>query len=171
MIWSCKKGTMMVSLLVLLCLWTSSWAQQQSDTNDAASAGIKQSLSDWSSAYNRHDPHGCAQGFVEDADMVSLAGIGFHGRKAIEDHYGRTFSTTLANAHRTDTVKSIRFLSPEIASVDDAFEITGSTSKASGDHSVLPPRKGILQLIYVRQNGQWLVAVSHETEYNENPQK
>ncbi len=168
MIWLRMKATITASLLALFCLGAS-WAQKPSDTNDAASAGIKQSLRDWSSAYNRHDPHGCGQGFVEDADMVSLAGLDFHGRKAIEDHYGRTFSTTLANAHRTDTVKSIRFLSPEIASVDDAFEITGSTSKTPGDHSVLPPRKGILQLIYVKQNGQWLVAVSHETEYDATP--
>lgn len=167
MIWL-RKSTVTASLLVLSCLATS-WAQKPSDTNEAVTAEIKEALSEWSSAYNRHDSHGCAQGFVEDADMVSLAGISFHGRKAIEDHYGRTFSTTLANAHRTDSVKSIRFLSPEIASVDDAFEITGSTSKTPGDNSVLPPRKGILQLIYVKQNGQWLVAVSHETEYNERP--
>lgn len=169
MTWSRMKS-ITASLVVLFCVATSS-AQKRSDSNDAATAAIKQSLSDWSSAYNRHDPHGCAQGFVEDADMVSLAGISFHGRKAIEEHYGRTFSTTLANAHRTDSIKSIRFLSPEIASVDDAFVITGSTSKIPGDHSVLPPRNGILQLIYVKQGGKWLVAVSHETEYNERPKK
>ena len=152
------------SLLVLFCLATS-WAQKQSNTNDADSAAIKQSVSDWADAYNRHDPHGCAQGFTEDAEMVSLAGISFQGRKAIEDHYSRTFSTSLKNAHRTDTLKNIRFLSPEIAAVDVDFEITGSKSKEPGDDSEIPLRKGILPLIFVKQNGQWLVVVSHEIEF------
>jgi uncharacterized protein (TIGR02246 family) len=158
------------SLLVFFCLSTS-WAQKESDTSDAASVGIKQALSDWSSAFNRHDPHGTAQAFVEDADMVSLAGIGYHGRKAIEAHYVKTFSTTLTNANRTDTVKSIRFLSPEVAAVEDAYEIVGSTSKTPGDNSVVPPRRGIFPLIYVKQNGQWLIAVSHEIEFDATAKK
>jgi len=157
------KVKMIASFLVAVGFSTL-WAQQPPNTNDAESAGIKQTLNDWASAFNRHDAHACVQDFAEDADMVSLAGIRYHGRKAIEDHYGKTFSTTLANAHRTDTVQSIRFLSPEIASVDDAYELVGSTSKTPGDSSVVPPRKGYYQLIYVKQNGQWLIAISHEIE-------
>ena len=163
MIWRRMKIKMLAPLLVFVCFSTL-WAQQQSDTNDAESAGIKQTLNDWASAFNRHDPHACVQDFAEDADMVSLAGIRYHGRKAIEDHYGKTFSTTLANAHRTDTLLNIRFLSPEIASVDDAYELVGSTSKTPEDSSVVPTRKGYYQLIYVKQNGQWLIAISHEIE-------
>lgn len=156
------NANMTACLLVLFGLSTS-WAQQ-SNTNDADTAGIKQTLNDWASAFNHHDAHACVQDFSEDADMVSLAGLRYHGRKAIEDHYSKTFSTTLANAQRTDNVVNIRFLSPEIASVDDAYEITGSTSKTPGDNSVVPPRKGYFQLIYVKQNGQWLIAISHEIE-------
>lgn len=163
------KVKITVSLLISFCLSTS-WAQQQSNTNDADSAAIKQSLSDWANAYNRHDPHASVQDFTEDADMVSIAGLRYHGRKDIEDHYGKTFSTTLANAHRTDHVVSIRFLSPEIAAVDDGYEITGSTSKIPGDNSVVPPRKGYYQLICVKKSGQWLIAVSHEIE-NETAKK
>ena len=163
------KATMAASTLFLLCL-SASWAQQPSNTNDGDSAGIKQSLNDWANAFNRHDAHASVQAFAEDADMVSIAGLRYHGRKAIEDHYSKTFSTTLTNAHRTDTVESIRFLSPEIAAVDDGYELTGSTSKVPGDNSVVPTRKGYYQLIYVKQNGQWLIAVSHEIE-NETTKK
>lgn len=164
------KAKIPASLIVLFCLATSH-AQKQPSTNDADTAGIKQTVSDWADAFNRHDPHGCAQGFTEDADMVSLAGASFHGRKAIEDHYGHTFSTSLKNAHRTDSFKSIRFLSPEIAAVDVDWEITGSLSKVPGDNSEIPVRKGILPLIFVKQNGQWLVAVSHEIEFPVTPKK
>ena len=163
------KATVTASILLLLCL-SASWAQQQSSTKDADSAGIKQSLNDWATAFNRHDAHASVQAFTEDADMVSIAGLRYHGRQAIEDHYSKTFSTTLTNAHRTDAVESIRFLSPEIAAVDDGYELTGSTSKVPGDNSVVPTRKGYYQLIYVKEHGQWLIAVSHEIE-NETAKK
>lgn len=166
--WLSKKSKMAGSVLVLLCLSTA-WAQKQSNANDADAAAIKQSVTDWADAFNRHDPHVCALGFTEDADMVTVAGISWHGRKAIEDHYTKTFSTSLKNAHRTDSMKSIRFLTPEIAAVDVDWEITGSLSKVAGDSSVIPLRKGILPLIFVKQNGQWLVAVSHEIEFNAAP--
>ena len=159
-----RKAKTTACIVVLLCLATA-WAQKPPSTNDADTAGIKQSVSNWADAFNRHDPHGCAQWFTEDADMVSLAGTSFHGRSAIEDHYGKTFSTTLKNAHRSDTLKSVRFLSPEIAAVDLDWEITGSLSKVPLDNSEVPVRKGILPLIFVKQHGQWLVAVSHEIEF------
>ena len=165
MIWLRKNAKIAASILVLFCLSTT-WAQKQSNGNDADTAAIKQLIGNWADGYNRHDPHGAALGFAEDADMVTVAGINWHGRKAIEDHYTKTFSTSLKNAHITDTVKSTRFLSPEIASVEVDWVITGSLSKVAGDDSVIPERKGILSLIFVKQDGQWSVAVSHEIEFN-----
>lgn len=164
MICSRTKSKLVASVLVSFCLATS-WAQKQPDSNDADSAGIRHTVSAWTGAFNGHDPHACAQEFADDADMVSVVGLIFHGRSAIEDHFGKTLSTTLKNAQRTDTVKSIRFLSPDIASVDLDWEITGSTTKTA-DHTVIPLRKGLLALTFVKQNGQWLIAVSHELEFN-----
>ena len=114
-------------------------------------------------AFDRHDAHECALRFVDDADFVSVSGLTFHGRKAIEDHYVSSFSSTLKDAHRTDTVKSIRFLSPDIASVDVDWEMTGART---ADGSERPPRKGLLEPVLVKQNGQWSIAVFHETEFN-----
>jgi uncharacterized protein (TIGR02246 family) len=156
------KTTLMVSLLVLLCIATSR-AQKQPDSNDADSTAIKHTIGDWSGAFDRHDAHECALRFVDDADFVSVSGLTFHGRKAIEDHYVSSFSSTLKDAHRTDTVKSIRFLSPDIASVDVDWEMTGART---ADGSERPPRKGLLEPVLVKQNGQWSIAVFHETEFN-----
>ena len=48
--------------------------------------------------------------YVEDGDYSSTTGIPSHGWKELEDHYNEIFTTFLKDAHRTDTVKSIRFL-------------------------------------------------------------
>jgi uncharacterized protein (TIGR02246 family) len=101
--------------------------------------------------------------FVDDGDFVSVSGVTFHGRKAIADHYVTAFSSTLKDAHRTDTVKSIRFLSPVIASVDVDWEMTGARTAGGAER---PLRKGLLEPVLIKQNGRWLIAVFHETEFN-----
>ena len=56
--------------------------------------------------------------YEEDGDFSSVNGEPSHGRKELEQHYQTIFSTFLKNAHTTDTVRSIRFLAPDLASVD-----------------------------------------------------
>lgn len=160
--WTRLRTVIAVWLLLSFCFATS-WARGQVKTNDADSSAIRRTISEWSSAFDRHDAHSCAMRFVADGDFVSVSGLTFHGREAIEHHYSVAFSSTLKSAHRTDTVKSIRFLSPKIASVDVDWEMTGSRT-AEGTQR--PPRKGLLEPVLVKQNGQWLIAVFHETEFN-----
>ena len=68
---------------------------------------------------------------AEDGDFTSVRGDRDHGRPEVEKHYQQVFSTFLKNAQRTDTVRSVRFLSPAIASVDSDFEMTGATAPNS----------------------------------------
>src|SRR6266853_4168240 len=95
---------------------TVTWAQMPSNL-DTDSAAIKQCVAAWEDAWNHHDAHATSIRYVEDGDFSSTTGIPSHGWKALEDHYNEIFTTFLKDAHRTDTVKSIRFLTPEIASV------------------------------------------------------
>lgn len=157
-----RMNVLMTAFMVVLFCFTTSSAQKPSDTNDSDSGAIKQTISDWSNAFDRHDAHACAQRFVDDADFVSVSGLTFHGRKAIEDHYLTAFSSTLKDAHRNDSVKSIRFLSPAIASVDVDWQMTGSRT---ADGSERAPRKGLLEPVLVKVDGQWSIAVFHETEF------
>jgi len=156
-----RKAMTAAALVALFCV-TASSARQTSEGSDSDSGAIRQTISDWSSAFDRHDAHACASRFVEDADFVSVSGLTFHGRKAIEDHYVTAFSSTLKDAHRTDSVKSIRFLSPVIVSVDVDWEMTGSKTSNGSER---PLRKGLLEPVLVKENGQWLIAVFHETEF------
>ena len=144
------------------------WAQMQSHMADADSAAIKQSVAAFSDAWNRHDSHAVAMRYVEDGDFSSTQGIPSHGAKELEEHYVSIFGTFLKNAHRTDTVRSIRFLTPSIAQVDIDWQMTGAKTPDGAD---APPRKGLLNWVMTKQNGEWMITVYHESLFTPPPAK
>jgi len=77
----------------------------------------------------------------------------------LEDHYTTIFSTFLKNAHTTDTVRSIRFLGPDVASVDIDWLVTDPAALGG----VL--RKGLLTWIVTKRNGQWMITIYHEQSF------
>jgi len=97
--------------------------------------------------------------YVEDGEFTSIRGEVSHGRKELEDHYTTIFSTFLKNAHTTDTVRSIRFLAPDLASVD----IDWLVNEPSAPGGVL--RKGLLTWIVIKRNGQWMIEIYHESTF------
>jgi uncharacterized protein (TIGR02246 family) len=135
---------------------------QMHSNMDADSAGIKQCVAAWEDAWNRHDAHATATAYVEDGDFSSTTGIPSHGWKELEAHYNEIFTTFLKDAHRTDTVKSIRFLGPDIASVDIDWQMTGARTRDGKD---APNRKGLLTWIVTKHNGQWMITIYHESAF------
>ncbi len=129
---------------------------------DQDSAAIKQSVAAWEDAWNNHDAHATARSYVEDGDFSSTTAVDSHGWKELEDHYNSIFTTFLKNAHRTDTVRSIRFLSPEIASVDIDWQMTGARTR---DGQEIPNRKGLLTWIMTKHNGKWMITIYHESAF------
>jgi uncharacterized protein (TIGR02246 family) len=136
-------------------------AQNPSSGNEADTAAIKQLVANYSEAFNRHDAHAIGMLFADDADFTNLRGMSRHGRQEIEPFFGTLFTGILKNAQRTDSVRSLRFLSPEIAAVDTDCVITGSKSPTGAEN---PPRKGLLELIVTKQSGQWLITLFHEQD-------
>jgi uncharacterized protein (TIGR02246 family) len=151
------------SVLAIFLLFSfaaaSSWAQKQPN-RDQDSAAIKQSVAAWEDAWNRHDAHATAMRYVEDGDFSSLTAVDSHGWKELEEHYAAIFTTFLKDAQRKDTVRSIRFLTPEIASVDIDWQMTGAKTRDGQD---LPVRKGLLTWIVTKHDGQWLITIYHES--------
>lgn len=153
-----------IALVVFLFIVFSgaiSWAQMPSSM-DADSAAIKQCVAAWEDAWNRHDAHATAMAYVEDGDFSSTTGMPSHGWKELEEHYNSIFTTFLKDAHRTDTVKSVRFLTPEIASVDIDWQMTGAKTRDGQD---APNRKGLLDWVVTKHNGKWLITIYHESAF------
>lgn len=151
------KVGLAVTALLTLCSAVS-WGQKGSSM-EADSAGIKQSVAAFSAAWNSHDARATSMRYVEDGDFSSTTGATSHGWKELEAHYNEIFTTFLKDAHRTDTVRSIRFLGPEIASVDIDWQMTGAKTREGVD---VPFRKGLLTWIMTKHDGQWLITVYHE---------
>ena len=148
--------------LVLLTLSCAAPAQSQPNAAEADSVAIKQVCADFSENFSRHDAHGVAMTFAEDADFTNMRGNHSHGREDIENWFASLFRGNLKDSLRTDTVKSIRFFTPELAAVDAETVITGTKT---ADGSEIPPRKGLMIVMATKQNGRWFIGTFHEAEY------
>jgi uncharacterized protein (TIGR02246 family) len=148
-----------LAVLLFLTFSTARSRAQMTSNRDADTAAIKQCVAAFADTWNSHDAHGVAMDYVEDGDFSSIKGEASHGRKELEDHYTTIFSTFLKNAHTTDTVRSIRFLGPDIASVDIDWLVT----EPSAPGGVL--RKGLLTWIVTKRNGQWMITIYHESAF------
>jgi uncharacterized protein (TIGR02246 family) len=161
MILSRLKFVVVVSLSLALSS-VLAWARMPANT-DTDSAAIKQCVAAWEDAWNRHDAHATAMAYVEDGEFSSTTGVPSHGWKELEAHYNEIFTTFLKDAHRTDTVRSIRFLTPDIASVDIDWQMTGARTRDGKD---APNRKGLLTWVVTKQhNGQWMITIYHESAF------
>ena len=148
-----------LAILLFLSFSAASSGAQTASNRDADTAAIKQCVASFQDAWNSHDAHAVAMRYVEDGDFSSIKGEPSHGRKELENHYTTIFSTFLKNAHTTDTVKSIRFLGPDTASVDIDWLVTDPNAPGG----VL--RKGLLNWIVTKRNSQWMIMVYHESAF------
>jgi uncharacterized protein (TIGR02246 family) len=154
------KGAFAIALFLMLLV--GSCRAQMAGGTDADSAGIKQCVANWETAWNNHDAHATALAYVEDGDFSSTTGIPSHGWKELEAHYNEIFTTFLKDARRTDQVRSIRFLTPEIATVDIDWQMSGAKTRDGKD---APNRKGLLTWVVTRHSGKWMITIYHESAF------
>jgi len=136
--------------------------QMQPKVSEADSTAVKAVVAGYDDAFNRHDANAVGALFADEGDFTNMRGSSKHGRKDIEQNYGNLFNGGLKSAHRTDTVKNVRFITPEVAEMDADWEMTGTKAADGSDN---PPRKGGLDWVIAKVNGQWLIVVFHESEY------
>jgi uncharacterized protein (TIGR02246 family) len=134
----------------------------QTASKDSDSAAIRQVIDDFVGAFNKHDANGWAAPFAEDGDFTNVTGLTKHGRKEVEERFKVLFGGSLKNAHRTVTVRHIRFAKPDVAFADAEWALEGSLA---ADGSVNPVRKGIFTWVMVKQDGHWKFADFHESEF------
>jgi uncharacterized protein (TIGR02246 family) len=152
--------------LILFAPPPASRAQDPSKPTEADSSAIKQTFTDFYESFSHHDAHATAMTFAEDADFTNMRGIHRHGRNDIEQWFASLFKGNLKASNRTDIVRSIRFFTPETATVDADTLITGTKA---ADGSDVPPRKGLMIVTMTKQNGRWLISVFHEAEFPAPP--
>ncbi len=152
-----------VTIIFLLSLpMTVPGLSAQAASSDADSAAIRKTIDDFLAAFNRHDAKGWAAPFTEDGEFTNVTGLTRHGRKEVEERFAGLFAKGLRDAHRTCTVRHIRFITPSVAAVDAEWELVGSKA---ADGSPNPVRKGLFTWVMVKHDGAWQFAVFHESEF------
>jgi uncharacterized protein (TIGR02246 family) len=145
-------------LIVTSLPLTASWAKP-ADSNEADSASIKKLFADFNNAFNSHDAHAAAMQFTDDGEFITVAAATSRGKAEIEQHLAPLFGDRLKAAHRDVSLRGVRFLGPDTATIDSDFVMTGLT----GPNGAIPPIKGFYDWIVMKQNGRWLIAVWHES--------
>lgn len=134
-------------------------AQSERSADDAS---IRKTIDNFLAAFNRHDAKGWAAPFLEDGDFTNVTGLTRHGRKEVEERFAGLFAKGLKDAHRTCTMRHIRFITLDVAAVDAEWELVGSRAS---DGSENPVRKGLFTWTMVKEGGKWQFAVFHESEF------
>jgi uncharacterized protein (TIGR02246 family) len=153
------RSAMAILLLVSLCP-AMTWSKPAANPQEADSAAVKKLFNDFNDAFNNHDAHAAAMLFTEDADYINIQAITTHGRAGVEEHLAPLFAGRLKTVHRDVSLRAIRFLRPDIATVDSDYESSGTMTP---DGAAMPPAKGLYDWVVMKQDGHWLIAAWHES--------
>ena len=111
--------------------------------------------------WNEHDVHAMSALFSEHAQFVNVVGIWWKNRGDIEAAHQATHRTLFKDSVLTGRLASLRWLRTDVAAVHLAWELKGARDP---EGSPLPPRKGILLLVWTRESGSFQVQVAQNTD-------
>ncbi len=126
-------------------------------------AAIKEVVAGFSNGWNTHDAHSMCVSIAENVYWVNWRGESLGTREAVEEEHAKLFADLYKNTHRTDEVKSIHYINPELAEVDDYWSMTGARKR---DGSDWPYRAGLYNFLMAKRSGRWIVIVSHAADFN-----
>jgi uncharacterized protein (TIGR02246 family) len=134
---------------------------------------VRKAVTNEVEAWNRHDMQAFAKAFASDADYVNVGGKWTKGRRAIQVNHAYLHGTIPVDTagvdvphefygiFKTSTIRStqidVRFLRKDVA-------VAHVSSEMSGDARTPSPRKFMLTLVLVREDGAWLIAAAQDTE-------
>ena len=129
-----RKSWAILALLMAMPLGIISARPAAARPADGAAdeSAIKQVVAGFSNGWNTHDAHAMCASLADDVEWTSWRGEVTHSRKEVEDQHALLFAGLYKNTQRTDTVKAIRYLGPDLVSVDNDCSMTGAKRR---DHS------------------------------------
>ncbi|HEV2707479.1 MAG TPA: SgcJ/EcaC family oxidoreductase [Pyrinomonadaceae bacterium] len=127
---------------------------KETTQDEAAIRAIVQSVQD---AWNTHDGKAFAAPFTADADYVVVNGLYIKGRDAIEKGHMQIFSTIYKDSRNAATVKSVRFIRPDVAVAHIEWNLEYNVGGEA--------RKGhaINTMVMTKEGGKWSIAAFQNT--------
>jgi uncharacterized protein (TIGR02246 family) len=134
---------------------------QQTDTTKDKEA-IKQLVTNYESAWNRHDSKGLADNYDTNATWVNWFGAYYIGKKDIQDHYEAVHTTYFKTSHYyTRAIEDILFVKPDVAI---SHIRTGLTGDARFPGQTFEFRRTI---VLTKNDGTWLILAGQNAKLNE----
>jgi uncharacterized protein (TIGR02246 family) len=150
------SGKIFAAILIAICASALGFAQEKTSGNQDEAA-VRQIVKSVEAGWNAHDGKAFAAPFASDADYVIVNGMHIKGRDAIDKGHAGIFATIYKDSRNAATIKSVRFLRPDVAVVhvewNLEFKANGETRKA----------RALNTMIMTKDNGKWSIAAFHNT--------
>lgn len=150
------SGKIFAAILITICAATLGFAQEKTSATQDENA-VRQIVKSVENGWNAHDGKAFAAPFASDADYVIVNGMHIKGRDAIEKGHVGIFTTIYKDSRNAATIKSVRFLRPDVAVVlvewNLEFKANGETRKGHAMNT----------MIITKDNGKWSIAAFHNT--------
>jgi uncharacterized protein (TIGR02246 family) len=114
-------------------------------------------------AWNAKDSQGFAAPFAEDANFIHIFGGQLDGRSAIEASHRHIFDTIYKGSHATFSLRSIRFVRPDVALVFLGAQVKLPAGSEPREVNARPT------LIVVKEHGKWQIVAFQNTRVSEMP--
>jgi uncharacterized protein (TIGR02246 family) len=159
--WAGALVLMTVAALSAICVSDS--AARDEVSHGADDAAVKQVVAGFSNGWNEHDAGAMCASLADDVRWVSWRGDVYSSRDEVQSAHAKLFADLYKNTHRTDEVKSIKYIGPDVASVDDYWSMTGARTRAGADW---PYRAGYATFLMSKRQGRWIIVAAHTADFN-----
>jgi uncharacterized protein (TIGR02246 family) len=118
---------------------------------------IRALYTQFAAAWNAHDPKKMASFWAIDGDTMEPDGVVAKHRDEVEKHFALEHSGPFKDTELKLTIDSVWFASHDVAMVDGTYMVMGAVDP---NGQPLPPRKGLLTSVLIKEDGEWRVAAS-----------
>ena len=148
-----------VALLLLWSLPVSGQSEAEHETT------IRRIVAEQSRAWNAGDAATYSRDVSADVSFTNLFGMVMYGAAAFEQRHAQILATFYKGTTKNQTVRRIRFVTPDVAIVDIDNEVRGVKTMPPG---IPAPPDGIIRTqlmqVLVRRDGRWLVEAYHNVD-------
>jgi uncharacterized protein (TIGR02246 family) len=128
-------------------------------------AAIRKIVGEEVTAWNAGDAAAYSRHFATDGTFTNIYGMVFEGHDAFEKRHAESFAAFFKGSTRQETVRRIRFITPDVAIVDVDTEVRGFGNMPPGV-SISPDGalRTRLQQVFVKRSGRWWIEAYHNVD-------
>ena len=123
----------------------------------ANEATIRTLYTEFAEAWNAHDAKKMASFWALDGDTIEPDGMVAKGNAEVEKHFAEEQATAMKDSTLKLTIDAVWFVTADVALVDGSYVVLNA---ADPNGQQLPPRKGLVSSVVIREDGIWHVAAS-----------